>query len=263
MPEHALTISPAGLAAAALLLLVPFFVVSWAGLPLRKQLLVGAARMALQLAGLGLVLEVLFRTDHWALTLGWFTVMILAAAQSILKRTGVRLPRLPVLLVAALAAAGGGTLAFCLLAVIHPEPLLGARYLIPLGGMILGNSMNGTTLALDRFVSGLVGDEGRRERETLLGLGASPVQARRPFLQRALRAALLPTLNTLATMGLVSIPGMMTGQILGGSSPSTAIGYQAVIMLAILAAVSISSLLVILIADRLLVDRDGLLREAP
>lgn len=263
MSEGALLIGPWGLAAAGLLLLVPLAVMAWSGLPMKRQLLTGAARMVLQLAGLGLLLEFLFRTNHPMLTIGWFLVMILAAAQSILKRTGIRLPGLPALLVVALAAAGGGVLAFCLLVVIRPDPFLEAQYLVPLGGMILGNSMNGTTLALDRFVDGLRSDEGARERETLLGLGASSEQSQRPFIQRALRAALLPTLNTLATMGLVSIPGMMTGQILGGSPPATAIGYQAVIMLAILASVSLSSLLVIHIAGRLLIDRDGLLKAAP
>jgi putative ABC transport system permease protein len=261
MLEPALRLGPSSLAAAALLLLLPLAVIHAAGLPLRRQLLGGALRMVLQLAGLGLVLEVLFRSNHWALTLGWFLLMIAAAAHSILARTGISLPGLPPLLVAALAAAGGGTLAFVLLAVVRPEPLHQAQYLIPLGGMILGNSMNGTTLALERFVSGLRSPEGAREWETLIGLGATPAQARRPFLQRSLKAALLPSLNTLATMGLVSIPGMMTGQLLAGSPPATAIAYQAVILLAIVAAVSLSSLLVILIAARLLIDRDGLLRE--
>lgn len=248
------------LALALLLALVPLLLFRLLKLKLSGQLLVALARMVLQLGSLGLVLEFLFRVDHWSLTLLWYLVMQGAAAHTILSRVKIRLPRLGWLIGLALAGASSAVLAWCLLAVLRPDPLWSARLWIPLGGMILGNSMNGITLALERHLEQVGGLEGRREWETLLSLGAEPAEARRRLLARDLRTALLPTLNTTATIGLVSIPGMMTGQMLGGSPPSTAILYQGLIMLAILASVSLSSWLAVRLLHARLVDADGLFR---
>jgi putative ABC transport system permease protein len=120
--------------------------------------------------------------------------------------------------------------------------------------------MNGTTLAFERFARTLISPEGRRLLETRLALGASGKDAWEPLARDAWRAAMMPVLNTLATLGLVSIPGMMTGQILGGSAPQTAAVYQALIMLAILASVALSSYLVIRGAATCLLDEDGLIK---
>jgi putative ABC transport system permease protein len=250
-----------GLLAAGALALVPLVALGVLRLPLRRQLLTALARMALQLGSLGLLLEVLFRAEHAALTLGWWLVMMTVAARTVLGRLPAR-PR--GLFWVALAAVGGGAslvLAWCLAVVLRPDHLLAAPLLIPLGGMILGNSMNGATLALEQHLTRLSSAEGRREWETLLGLGAAPADARRRLLGRGLRTALLPTLNTTATVGLVSIPGMMTGQLLGGSPPATALLYQALILLAILASVTLSAWWAMRLAHGRLVDPDGLLRE--
>jgi len=249
------------MAIAFLLLLVPLFIFLKTGVRLKKQLGVAALRMCMQLAMLGLVLEFLFDINHWALNTGWLLVMLAAAAHSVLARTGVRLPGLWGWLLLALSVAAVSVLVFCLLLVVRPAPLHDAQYMIPLGGMILGNSMNSTTLALERFHSGLSSPDGRRRLETWLCMGASPEQARQPFLREALRAALLPTLNAVATLGLVHIPGMMTGQILGGSSPSAALLYQAMIMFAILSSAALSSILTIHFTGRICMDQHGLLRE--
>jgi len=252
-----------GLLAGAALVLVPLAVMGLLALPLRRQTLVAVARMALQLGSLGLLLEVLFRTDHPVLILAWWLVMMGVAALTVLGRLpGKPRGHLP----AVLAAVGGGAslvLAWCLAVVLRPDDLLAAPLLIPLGGMILGNCMNGATLALEHHLGRLASPEGRREWETLLGLGATPERARRRFLGAGLRRALLPILNTTATVGLVSIPGMMTGQLLGGSPPATALLYQALILLAILAAVTLSAWWAMHLVHARLVDSDGLLRESP
>jgi len=259
-PESVTQLSGPALGLAFLLALVPLWVFRDLRLPLASQLGVALARMVLQLAALGLVLETLFRVDHALLTVGWLLVMQVAAAHTILSRTALKLPGLPLLLLAVMCAGGGGVLAFCLAVVVRPEPLLAAQFAIPMGGMILGNSMNGITLALEKQAQRLQGAEGRRESDLLLGLGASVEEARRRVSRDALRLAILPTLNTTATIGLVSIPGMMTGQILGGSSPATAIGYQMMIMLAILASVSLSAWLALRLLHWRLVDGEGLFR---
>lgn len=248
------------LALAFLLVLVPWWVMRELRLPLGGQLATALARMVLQLGALGLVLEVLFRLDLPVLTVAWLLVMEAAAAHTILRRTALRVPGMPLLLLGVMTAATGAVLAFCVAVVVRPEPAMGAQMLVPLGGMIMGNSMNGITLALERHLARLGAAEGRREWETLLGLGATPDEARRRLGAQDLRVALMPTLNTTATIGLVSIPGMMTGQILGGSPPATAIAYQIMIMLAILASVSLSAWLAVRALHWRLVDEDGLFR---
>ncbi len=246
---------------AFLLVLIPLLLFRGIGLRLEKTLLVGLARMVMQLAGLGLVLEVLFRWNEFSWNILWLLVMQLSASWTILKRAG-RLPRamnwqLPLLII----FSSTFVLIFALIFVVRPEPLHEAQYLIPLGGMILGNSMNGTTLALERHLSRFQTTAGQREWETLLSLGASVRDARSRFMRSSLHAALLPILNTTATLGLVSIPGMMTGQILGGSSPATAILYQMLIMLAIIAAISLSAWGGLRLLHAQLVDRSGIVKE--
>jgi putative ABC transport system permease protein len=134
-----------------------------------------------------------------------------------------------------------------------------ARYLIPIGGMIMGNMLRGNIVSLDRFYHSLT----QREEEYMyyISLGASRAEALRPFIREAMRPALSPYLATVATMGLVSLPGMMTGQILGGASPSVAIQYQMMIMIAIFVASTISTFLGILFSLVPTLDDCGRIRK--
>ena len=117
-----------------------------------------------------------------------------------------------------------------------------------MGTMIIGNSMNGATLAAERLASGI--RERREELEAAICLGATSRQAAEPIVRQAFRAALMPTINTMAAMGIVSLPGMMTGQILSGTDPIVAVRYQIAIMCAITGAVGISSYLILLLGYR-------------
>ncbi|MFP4211489.1 MAG: ABC transporter permease, partial [Alkalispirochaeta sp.] len=134
-----------------------------------------------------------------------------------------------------------------------PEPWYTARYVVPLAGMVLGNSLRGNIIALDTFRHTL-----ETERELYaarLFSGATPAEAMRPVIARSLAKSLAPTIATTATIGLVSLPGMMTGQILGGAVPFTAIRYQIAIMLAIFASVSLAAVLNIVTARHLFFDQ--------
>jgi len=125
--------------------------------------------------------------------------------------------------------------------------------------MVLGNILRSNVIGLDRFYSEL----GRREHEYIhyIFLGASFKEAVKPFLREAFKAAVTPQIATLATIGLVALPGMMTGQILGGSSPSVAIKYQIMIMIAIFVSVSISTFLSIYFSTKLSFDKFGRLEN--
>jgi len=122
---------------------------------------------------------------------------------------------------------------FICLLVVGYSPWYDPRYLIPLAGMIIGNSMNGASLAAERLTAEM--RERHDELETALCLGATARQAAEPALRTAYRAALIPTMNTMAATGIVALPGMMTGQILSGTEPMLAVRYQIAIMCAITA----------------------------
>ena len=121
---------------------------------------------------------------------------------------------------------------------LQPTPTLSAQYLIPIAGMLLGNSLSGNIIALQRLSSAF--DERIAEYEGALALGATPKQASEGFIQDSLQTALAPILATMATTGLVTLPGMMTGQILAGADPVIAIKYQIMIMIAIFTMMNIS-----------------------
>lgn len=118
--------------------------------------------------------------------------------------------------------------------------LLEARYLIPVGGMILGNSLRGNIVGMGEFYEDIRRNENRYLYNLSLG-GASRYEALTPYIRKCLRSALKPTLANIATAGLVFLPGMMTGQILGGASPMLAIKYQISIMIALYVSTSMST----------------------
>jgi putative ABC transport system permease protein len=142
--------------------------------------------------------------------------------------------------------------------VVGVHPWFDPQYVIPLLGMILGNSLTGVALGLDRFLEHLA--VRRAEVELRLAFGATRAEALTPPLRDAMRTGMIPILNSMAAAGIVSLPGMMTGQILAGSPPLQAVAYQVVVMFMIAAAVAIGAMLVVLAAGRRLMDADGVLR---
>jgi putative ABC transport system permease protein len=138
----------------------------------------------------------------------------------------------------------GLTLVYVGAVVIHVRPWYDPRYLIPLFGMIVANAMNGATLAAERLQAEI--QAGRAEIEAYLALGASSRQATAEPARRALIAALMPTINALSVVGIVSLPGMMTGQILAGSPPEQAVRYQIVVMFMLTGATALTSAAVVL-----------------
>lgn len=129
------------------------------------------------------------------------------------------------------------TLIFFLVVVVRPTPIYDPQYLIPLGGMIIGNSMIGINLALNQILKSI--DTNRVNIEGSLMLGATPRMAMDKIIQDAFDTAITPSLNNIKNMGIINLPGMMTGQILSGVSPLIAIKYQIAIMTAILSSVTI------------------------
>jgi putative ABC transport system permease protein len=228
-------------------------------LGLLRSLVWGTLRMFVQLILLGYALRYIFAIDHPALVAGIIVLMCLVAARAAVGRLQ-HAPERPYG-VAALALGAGTFLVGSLVCgvIIGGERWYSARLVIPICGMILGNSLTSVSLALD-WMYGEVRARAR-ELEVRLSLGFTPWEAIRPHLRTALRAGMTPIVNALLVVGLVSLPGMMTGQILAGAEPMTAVRYQIVVMLMITAAVTIGSLIVVGLCFRRCFTADQALRR--
>jgi putative ABC transport system permease protein len=209
----------------------------WAGL-----------RMFLQLLLVGYVLHLVFALKTALPVLLVLIVMIGFAVQTIGARVQVKMPHFyRVVGTSILFGCGGMTFFFCIL-VIGLEPWYDPRYLIPLAGMVIGNSMTGASLAVERLNAEF--RERREEIETALCLGGSVQLAAAPAVSSAFRAALIPSVNSMAAMGLVFLPGLMTGQILSGTEPLIAVKYQIAIMCVITGSVALTSFLILRLGYR-------------
>lgn len=250
-PQSGITdVSWADLGLAFSLILVAIGVSRWRHLELERSLVVGAIRAVVQLIAVGYILVYIFAADRWWLVLLALTVMLVSATQVAARRSGGGKRRkgdrkaLWMISGTAMLLGSGLTLAFVTQVVLRVERWYEPQYLIPLFGMIVGNAMNAAALAAERLASEL--ESHRDQVEAYLALGATPSRALAELERRAMTAALIPTINGLMTVGLVSLPGMMTGQILAGVSPVLAIRYQIVVMFMLVGATALTTVAVVL-----------------
>ncbi len=236
-------ISLGGLASAYLLLIFPLGLILWYRLPILGQTLLAIVRMTLQLLLVGFYLQLVFRLNNYWLTGAWLLIMIGVADLSIIRGCGLKISRFTVPLFLALLVGAGLPLLFLVGPVLKKTFLMEAQYVIPIGGMILGNCLRANIIGIRNFYESL--RKNQKSFQHILGQGARLPEAVRPFLRDAYQAALGPTIATIATIGLVALPGMMTGVILGGANPMTAIKYQIMIMLAIFSGTAITVMLAI------------------
>lgn len=241
-----------------LLLLIPVFFLHYFRTGMVRDTLIAAGRMTVQLFFIGFYLEYLFRWNNLWINSCWVLVMVCVAAYTVLKRTKLPLKRL----------FGAVSVAFfCSIAiidlyflglVIDLGDMFEARYFVPISGMILGNMLSANVIALNSFYGSL--DRERQLYLYLLGNGASRREAIAPFIREALIKSFNPTVASMAVMGLIALPGTMTGQILGGSSPNVAIKYQIMIMITIFASSLISVLLTLWVSLGRSFDKYGMKR---
>ncbi|MEJ2197032.1 MAG: iron export ABC transporter permease subunit FetB [Desulfuromonadales bacterium] len=200
-------------------------------------------RMFVQLMIVGYLLHLVFALESALPVLLILVVMTGFAVQTIGARVETQMPKFyRVVGAAILFGCGGMTFFFCTL-VIGLEPWYDPRYLIPLAGMVIGNSMTGASLAAERLAAEF--RERREEIETALCLGSSVKLAAESAVSSAFRAALIPSVNAMAAMGLVFLPGMMTGQILSGTEPLIAVKYQIAIMCVITGSVALTTFMIL------------------
>ncbi len=206
-----------------------------------KQLMVGSLRSIFQLMMIGYIIEYIFHIDRWFIILMTLSFMVLVATQVAVARQKKKTKGLYGLMGISIFAGTFITTFIVTFIVLKIDPWHNPLYLLPLAGMILGNSMNGGAMAGERFYSELY--TGLDEVETLLILGHDFKFACDKAKREAVKAAMIPTLNSMMTVGLVALPGMMTGQILAGANPVVATKYQIIVMLMIASTVIITSVI--------------------
>ena len=241
------------------LLLVPLLGVWHYRLGIASSLLISTFRMVIQLVLVGFFLEFVFRLNNWLLNLTWFLVMITVATFSVIKNSDLKQKKFlfPVLL--SFVLSNFFVVLYFNYFIVNLDFILDAKYMIAIGGMVLGNSLRSNVIGLGDFYKTI-----RKEEQLYLyqlSLGATRFEALRSFAKRSFVAAMNPTIATMATMGIVSLPGMMTGQILGGSVPLVAIKYQIAIMIAILASTVLSISLSIFFTVGKSFDKYGILNK--
>ena len=228
-------------------------------LGLGRRLVIAAARMTVQLVLLGLVLDWIFARNRWYSVVALMLVMTVTAGVAAVRRTERRYAGVWVDSLIAVGVSSWLVTALALGAVVQVEPWYRPQYAIPFLGMILGNTLTGISLGLDRLGAELSSDRDRIE--ALLALGATRWEAAHPALRRAIRAGMIPTLNAMAVIGLVSLPGMMTGQLLAGVDPGDAAKYQIVIMFLIASGTALGTVGVVLLGYRRLFNDRHQFRE--
>jgi len=235
-----------------LLIIIPVVVFNYYQTGMVKSTLIAIARMTIQLLLVGVYLETIFKLNNVWVNLAWVGVMILVASYTVIKRSGLnrklfQIPILVSLIISILLVD-----VYFLGVVVRLDFIFDARYFIPITGMMIGNCLSINIVALNTFYQKL--NREQLQYRFAIANGASKSEALKGFIAEALKKSLNPTIATTAVVGLISLPGMMTGQILGGSNPSVAIKYQIMIMITILVSSLITVILSILISNKFVFD---------
>lgn len=221
-------------------------------LRLGKRLLISSLRATAQLTLAGLALTTVFGIRNLALVALLAAVMIALAGREALRRQRVKVTGVAFDVFLSMVVSALSVSVLVTGIIIRAEPVWTPPVFVPILGMILGNSLNGISLGLDRFLNGCV--EQRAMIETRLALGATPNEAVQPLVRDAVRTGMIPIINAMAIVGIVSLPGMMTGQILAGSPPMEAAKYQLLIMFLIAGGTGLGSVAAVSIGARRLFD---------
>ena len=248
-----ISVSYPDLLIALTLILIPLIISLQSGLGIEKELLLGTVRTFIRLMIIGYVLKYIFGMQKWYFVLLMVLIMAIVAGYNAVKRQKHKIPGMFPLVTFSIFLGASIAMIALIILILRVDPWYEPQYLIPISGMMLGNAMNAVALAVDRLFSEC---RARRwEIEAALALGASPHRAIVPMLREAARAATMPTINAMMVVGIVQLPGMMTGQIIGGVAPEQSVRYQIIIMYMLAASVSISCISILYLFYRKLFTR--------
>lgn len=229
----------------------------WREAGLEEDIAVAVARSFVQLTAIGYVIDVIFEQDDAALVIGLLAVMVVFGALTARGRAA-KVPDAFWPLLAALALAAATTLGLVLALGIFPAT---PRYVVPVGGMVIGNAMTAAAVALNRLGEDV--NDRSREIEASLALGATSTQAMNPLVRRSLRSGMITLVDSTKTTGLIFFPGTMVGMLLAGADPVDAVRLQLILLYALLGSVSIAALTATTLARRNFFTPAHQLREPP
>lgn len=260
MSDHVMDLTILQLAAAYLFVLLLLVVFRRRGIRREKQILIAATRMTIQLTVMGYILMYVFHEPSWWLTSLMVIVMVAFAVYNSWKRVKEPLSNdLKKIMAGSLILGSLLISGMFIILILQVQPWFNPQYFIPITGMIVGNAMTGISLGANKLCWEMKAQQ--IEIENSLMLGAEPKDAVHQIVNDAFDSAILPTMNNMLTMGIVSLPGMMTGQILSGTIPLTAIRYQIGIMLAILGSTTLSVVIFVVLGSSTFFTKEKQLKE--
>lgn len=240
------------------LLLIPLAIHLYYNTGQTKTIALSAIRMVLQLFLVGVYLNYLFIWNNAWVNIAWLLAMVGVCAIELIGRVRLRKRIFLLGVYLSILFAVSVVIIYFLRFVLHLDFLFESRYFIPMCGSLMGNILGSNVIGLNSLYDGL--RQGEKHYYYMISNGANCEEATRPMIRVALRSAFAPTIASMAVMGLISMPGTLVGQILGGSSPNVAIRYQIMIIVLHFVCSSISIVLILNIAIRQSIDGYGLLR---
>lgn len=234
-----------------LLLIVVLLIMKKAKIEQSRLLFTASLKMSVQLYLSGLILTYIFGNPHPLFVIAYLLMMVTFSGRRIIKRNPYLNSQFKKIIFIAIGISTMAVISFFIAVVVRTE-ILNPQYVIPISGMIVGNAMNGLSLGIKSLSDTI--DLEKNKIETLINAGVEPKDILTPMVNQSLEMALLPTLNNMLNMGIISLPGMMTGQILSGTIPMTAIMYQIAIMIAITTGVSLTSFSTLYLGYRTLIS---------
>jgi putative ABC transport system permease protein len=237
-------VTPAEVAGSLALVALAAGISFWRGADLERDIALATVRSFVQLTAIGYVIKLIFESDSLLFVFGLLAAMALFGAITARARAK-KVPDAFWPLLVGLAVAGAATLGLVVaLGIFEPTP----RYLVPVGGMVIGNAMTASAVALNRL-----GDEvsdSRARIEATLALGATAREAAAPFVRRALRSGMIALVDSTKTTGLIFFPGTMVGMLLAGANPTDAVRLQLILLYTLLGSVAIAGLIATTLAYR-------------
>lgn len=242
-----------------ILALIPFSIMLLNGVKLLKDGIISIVRMSMQLGLVGLYLGVIFELNNFWLNVLWILVMAVVCSSNIINSNKLKYKYFIAPILSAVSISVIINMLYFNYFIVHVDQLFNAKYLIPISGMLLGNTLKGSIVVTNSFFDYFVNNE--KEYLFTLSLTACKQETVKPVIRKSLTNALKLNVSGMATIGLVALPGMMTGQILGGSSPMIAVKYQCAIMVTIFSTVSLAIYLILLFYSKVSFNEYGVLRD--
>src|SRR5699024_3579294 len=238
------------IAFAYVFILIVFLIVRIKKIPREKLIIMSALRMTLQLILVGYILVYVLDNPHPLITVGIILIMLSFAIFNVYQRTNpVIKMSLKKMIALAMFIGISVNLIYFMFVVLQLDPWYEPQYFIPIGGMIIGKTMTGVSLGVNNLLKGMKDQKEKVERDLMLG--AAQRVASKKIINHAFDEAILPTINSMVGMGIVFLPGMMTGQIIAGQSPTMAVKYQIAVMLGVAGTVSITVLIFLHLAYKI------------